>query len=469
MKQAERIVNATSESCTVEENEMNDGIVVTVNPSEDEEFAEQNMPSQSESEMSDSESDCSGDDNIHDQSFDSVKIRPLPADHEEQENTEMVERCKKNPYFMNMVFDMVKDTLKSGDIHDLVGNSQAGNKSGKSRLITDNQCGIMSRKDVIMETPKKIAANKQIGRIVKSPSDTTLYAPGLKKCQTSERGLGSLGNPQFNKNFDHENDQMIEKISQFVEEVCLETEDKEKQMPKPVPSQQFKEGDDIRPQTSKGDGINMNNAEREARALADKLILEAKCFKGTITAPKGRQCDNYENFGFEQQSVDQQKNDQCMVPVGYIKNLIEQESDDEFFHLTCHIEQSLRQKIGRGEFVNLERLLPQDRFPHKTSDERRMEMVNHDGYTYFVLAGDKESKINGIRKWEQAFRIYAAIYCKENPARSAEIWQYVYVINTAAASFQWENVAWYDYTFRQVNGFKTQAEVGPKFTVNSGT
>ena len=97
--------------------------------------------------------------------------------------------------------------------------------------------------------------------------------------------------------------------------------------------------------------------------------------------------------------------------------------DNEFFHITCHIELGLKQKIERGEFVELERLLPRD--------------------------GNKR-KISSVRKWEQAFRLYTAIYSRANPHRVAEIWQYVYVINLAATSYTWDNVASYDYTFRQL-------------------
>ena len=67
-----------------------------------------------------------------------------------------------------------------------------------------------------------------------------------------------------------------------------------------------------------------------------------------------------------------------------------------------------------------------------------------------VPSTDKESKITNIRRWEQAFRIYAAIYSQENPDRAAEIWQYVHVVNTAAASYVWDNVACYDMTFRHL-------------------
>ena len=66
---------------------------------------------------------------------------------------------------------------------------------------------------------------------------------------------------------------------------------------------------------------------------------------------------------------------------------------------------------------------------------------------YLTPVSDREGKISGLRKWEQAFRVYAAIYSKANPCRAAEIWQYLHVINTAAASYTWDNVAYYDYTF----------------------
>ena len=44
----------------------------------------------------------------------------------------------------------------------------------------------------------------------------------------------------------------------------------------------------------------------------------------------------------------------------------------------------------------------------------------------------------------------AAIYSEANPSRAAEIWQYIHVINTATSSYIWENVANYNFTFRQL-------------------
>ena len=84
------------------------------------------------------------------------------------------------------------------------------------------------------------------------------------------------------------------------------------------------------------------------------------------------------------------------------------------------------------------------------ANENRMGIYQRDGLTYFAPTGSSDQKVSNVRKWEQAFHVYAAIYSKSNPHRAAEIWQYVYVINTAAATYHWSNVAEYDYTFRQL-------------------
>ena len=63
-------------------------------------------------------------------------------------------------------------------------------------------------------------------------------------------------------------------------------------------------------------------------------------------------------------------------------------------------------------------------------------------------------KGNNVRKWDQAFRIYSMTYCNANPDRAGEILQYVDIIHTAAASYSWDNVAVYDFTFRQLMAAK---------------
>ena len=122
-------------------------------------------------------------------------------------------------------------------------------------------------------------------------------------------------------------------------------------------------------------------------------------------------------------------------------------SDDDFCHLTCHIDPSLIHKIEKDEFVELEKLLPKDKL--NKNDESRLEWVPRDG-GMFLVPEERDAKINSFRRWEQAFRAYAMIYCGANPQRSREIWQYITVINTAASSYLWDNVYNYDITFRHL-------------------
>ena len=84
------------------------------------------------------------------------------------------------------------------------------------------------------------------------------------------------------------------------------------------------------------------------------------------------------------------------------------------------------------------------------ANDCKLEWISKDGSTYLAPAAAKESKINGIRKWEQAFCIYAAVYTNAHQERASEIWQYVDTINSAALSYQWDNVALCDFTFRQL-------------------
>ena len=130
-------------------------------------------------------------------------------------------------------------------------------------------------------------------------------------------------------------------------------------------------------------------------------------------------------------------------------------SDDDFFHLTCHIDPTLRKKIENGEFVDLDKLLHKDNtFQGRVvnTNETKLEWVQSEGSTYLVPA-KSSSRINCFRRWEQAFRMYATVYCTKHPNHAREIWQYVSIINTASMSYNWDNVYNYDVVFRQLMEF----------------
>ena len=115
------------------------------------------------------------------------------------------------------------------------------------------------------------------------------------------------------------------------------------------------------------------------RAIADKMILDAEQYRAAIDKPAGRMNCELDKFA-------------------------DANSDDQFFHITCHVDELVKTKIEAGEFIDLEKLLPKDP-TRKVVEDNRMELVNRDGSTYFIPASDKESKITNVRKWEQAFRV----------------------------------------------------------------
>ena len=131
---------------------------------------------------------------------------------------------------------------------------------------------------------------------------------------------------------------------------------------------------------------------QEAQQRAGKAIIEAEKFRARVEPPPG-------NFD--------------ILEIG---NGV---SDDDFFHLTCHIEPNLIHKIEKGEFVELEKLLPKERLGSK-NDDGHLEWVQKDGGTFLVPV-QKDNKSGSFRRWEQAFRAYATIYCGANPKRSKEI------------------------------------------------
>ena len=123
--------------------------------------------------------------------------------------------------------------------------------------------------------------------------------------------------------------------------------------------------------------------------------------------------------------------------------------DGAFLHVTSHVDQNTQAKIQQGEYIELEKLLIKPKLLNKATDEGRIEIISKNGKS-FLSQSELSVKITHIRKWEQTFRIYATIYSQANPLRSAEIFQYINVINHAAHSYTWECVEYYDYTFRQM-------------------
>ena len=254
------------------------------------------------------------------------------------------------------------------------------------------------RKSKESSKESSIEKSNRKGMLVKSPSDTTLYTPALKKCTDPS---------QANYN-------LVNQITNFVDKIRIETERAESGRRRRSETVTTPRNDKKRREEDERDEPVPGTSRSGGKSSqAEQLIIEAEQFKAAVEAPEGTFRPNNAfknnvniNTGREMKEV---SHDLAV-------------SDNDFFYLTCHIDKGLRSKIENGEFVDLEKLLPQDRLQRKTSE--KLSLFHKDGETFFAN-DDSNKRINGIRKWEQAFRVYAIIYCRAKPDRSGEIWQYM--------------------------------------------
>ena len=108
----------------------------------------------------------------------------------------------------------------------------------------------------------------------------------------------------------------------------------------------------------------MNNDQ-----VADQLLVQAEKFKARVEAPKGNFSDMlipYDYDGLRSRFVRPEGLAPIDSEILFLRNL---DQDDEFFHVTSQIEPTLKTKIERGEFIELERLLPRDRNNRSGSEE----------------------------------------------------------------------------------------------------
>ena len=317
---------------------------------------------------------------------------------------EAVKLVCENPYLEKLFHRMIKEGI---DEAATAKNSQK-ETTGKT-----TQCSHSQGKG----TNKVVTPTRRPPQLVKSPSDTTLYAPALQKLPSS-----------------NDNNELVERILNFVEGIHLETQTQTKNGTPPTPQRgPIQQG----PLEPTGESNVSGLPERQelsgeldgGREMARKIVLEAENFHSNVEPPpQGKQ------------------------PIFNLLTGIDDREDDKYFHLTCHVDKLLKSKIENGEYVDLERLLPKRKFFKGGSDDSHLEWITRDGMTFLTPVQDRDQKISGIHKWDQAFHIYAAIYCNANPGRAGEVWQYIHLINTAATSYQWDNVAYYDNTFRQMMG-----------------
>ena len=222
------------------------------------------------------------------------------------------------------------------------------------------------------ESQQRKRKNDQNGTnlLTKSPSDTTLYSPALHRMNVDDISL-------------------IDKISNFVESIRLDERNrvrsrssKSKSHGKgtvensPVAATPSGDTRRVEHASTSRCGCNRSRSPREnlkggcrsrsssllpqphTSEVTDQLLVQAEKFKAHIQAPRGNHSDFLMPYDYEKLRSKFVRPD-GLAPIDseilFLRNF---DQDDEFFHVTSQIDPSLRIKIERGDFIDLERLLP---------------------------------------------------------------------------------------------------------------
>ena len=174
---------------------------------------------------------------------------------------------------------------------------------------------------------------------------------------------------------------------------------------------------------------------------ADHMLQEAEASKARVYGVKGRTEDDID-FCLNQIRI-LQKGDRGDKDLDSLGCTV---MDDNYMLVASHVDMQLKQKIWDHEYIDLARLLRKDKVG--SDEEQKMVMVNKGGMSYWVPFSDKGSSINSVTCWNQAFHVFLNIYTTKYPERTSQLIQDEHVIQTAAASYTWENVYLYDREFR---------------------
>ena len=98
---------------------------------------------------------------------------------------------------------------------------------------------------------------------------------------------------------------------------------------------------------AEGSQADKRIVRQSPKAVAEELIKQVEAQRGEM--------------------ADRISKPQGVVPP--VSHEINDDDDDEFMHMTAHIEPSLVKKIEHGKFVELEKLLPKDKFQQYKSEK----------------------------------------------------------------------------------------------------
>ena len=113
--------------------------------------------------------------------------------------------------------------------------------------------------------------------------------------------------------------------------------------------------------------------------------------------------------------------------------------------LGLFVSQALKEKIWKGEFVQLGALLVVE---EPAYSEVPMSFVQVDGQVCLKPMQAKGQQIVSIDQWTSAFFVFMTIYLERHPSRAVELIKYVDLIRKLATRFGGKGWLNYDRDFR---------------------
>ena len=148
--------------------------------------------------------------------------------------------------------------------------------------------------------------------------------------------------------------------------------------------------DGQRPSTSR-ENAQTQRATEEPEEVAERIIREAELSKALV----------YDTPG---------KDDKKLLPLNMISDYVQDAIADEHYKIiSTHIDQTTKTKILNNEYVDFAELLPRDRVSQE--EDGRVQMIFKNGIPFYVPVNDYQ-QISSFSRWEQAFRVFSAIYTK---------------------------------------------------------
>jgi hypothetical protein len=118
--------------------------------------------------------------------------------------------------------------------------------------------------------------------------------------------------------------------------------------------------------------------------------------------------------------------------------------------LGFHVPLALKEKIWRGEFIELGLLLEGSgaiNWDNSSFGEQGMLSLSAKGLICY--APKQSRKIESLEQWTDAFTVFMAIFCTRHPGKSQELLKYMSVVRNAARQFSTAGAINYDEEFRK--------------------